>query len=44
MRLFATVSAAILVLCPLAVASQDPVQNSAPPQGVAQTPPMGWNS
>jgi alpha-galactosidase len=44
MRLLAALSAAVLVLCPVTVLSQTHVQKSAPPQVVAQTPPMGWNS
>jgi alpha-galactosidase len=39
MRIFASLSLAVLVLTPLAATAQTP----APPQ-VAQTPPMGWNS
>jgi alpha-galactosidase len=55
MRSYAVLAAAVLALFPLAAVSQTasapaksahtPVQKAAPPQvGVAQTPPMGWNS
>ena len=53
MRFSRALAAAVLALFPLAAVSQTasapkvpqkPVRNSAPPQVVAQTPPMGWNS
>ena len=54
MRFYAPLAAAVLALLPLAAVCQTtpvpaksshaPVQKSAPPQVVAQTPPMGWNS
>ena len=54
MRFHAALFAAVLALSPLAAFSQaasaatppatKPVQESATPQVVAQTPPMGWNS
>ncbi len=51
MRLSAVLSAAVLALCSFAALAQTApktakklIQKSAPPQVVAQTPPMGWNS
>ena len=54
MRSYAVLAAAVLALFPLAAVSQTasapaksahtPVQKAAPPQVVALTPPMGWNS
>ena len=44
MRHLAALSAVVLALCPLAALAQKPVEKSAAPQLVAQTPPMGWNS
>jgi alpha-galactosidase len=44
MRHLAALSVAVLALCPFAMLAQKPVEKSAAPQLVAQTPPMGWNS
>src|ERR1035437_5668272 len=44
MRIFASLSLAVLALASLTAASQPPAKAPAPPQVVAQTPPMGWNS
>ncbi len=52
MRISVVASAAALALLPFVLSAQSgsapsstkPVQNPAPLQGVAQTPPMGWNS
>ena len=47
MRILTPLSLAVLALASLAAASQTPIAPKAqlaPPQAVAQTPPMGWNS
>ena len=43
MRIFASLSLAVLALTPLAATAQTPAAPQMP-QLVAQTPPMGWNS
>ena len=44
MRIFASLSLAALALASVTVSAQTPAAPQAPPQMVAQTPPMGWNS
>jgi alpha-galactosidase len=44
MRALASLSLAVLALASLTAVSQTPAASPAPPQVVAQTPPMGWNS
>ena len=47
MRVFVSLSLAVVALASLAASAQAPSApkaQSAPPQVVAQTPPMGWNS
>jgi alpha-galactosidase len=44
MRIFAPLSFAVLALASLTAISQTSTKTPAPPQVVAQTPPMGWNS
>jgi len=44
MRIFAPLSFAVLALASLTAISQTSTKTPAPPQVVAQIPPMGWNS
>jgi alpha-galactosidase len=44
MRIFASLSVAVLAFASFTASAQTPAAPQAPPQLVAQTPPMGWNS